>query len=155
MAAPACFITTFLTNLENEEVADAEQVPPAAIARGLDHSDFLASKAPDPVIILSQENDFFDVRGAEESFSRLKPLYKMLGKEENVQLNVGPGGHSYPKESREAMYALFNKATGVSNISKEPESTPEKQEDLWCTPNGQVGPTGARTVLAIRKEKSI
>jgi dienelactone hydrolase len=155
MAAPACFVTTFLTNLENEEVADTEQVPPRAIAMGLDHSDFLAAMAPNPVIILSQENDFFDVRGAEESFARLKPLYNTLGFEQNVQLNVGPGGHSYPKESREAMYAHFNRATKISKTNTEPELTVEKQEDLWCTPRGQVGETGARTIYSFRKEASV
>lgn len=155
MAAPACFITTFLTNLENEEVADTEQIPPRALAMGLDHSDFLAAMAPKPVIILSQENDFFDVRGAEEAYARLKPLYTLLGSEQNVQLNVGPGGHSYPKESREAMYAHFNRATKVSSSNTEPELTVEKQEDLWCTPNGQVGETGARTVSSFTKEASV
>ncbi len=155
MAAPSCFITTFLTNLENEEVADTEQIPPRALAMGLDHSDFLASIAPKPVIILSQENDFFDVRGAEEAYSRLKPLYTLLGSEQNIQLNVGPGGHSYPKESREAMYAHFNMATKISPSSTEPELTVEAQEVLWCTPKGQLGETGARTVFSFTREASV
>ncbi len=84
MAAPACFVNTFRRNLENEEVADTEQCPTGALALGLDHSDFLAAMAPKPVIILSQENDFFDVRGAEESYNRLKPLYRLLGSEQNI-----------------------------------------------------------------------
>lgn len=155
MGAPACFVVTFLTNLENEEVADAEQVPPRALALGLDHSDFLAAMAPNPAIILTQENDFFDVRGAEKSFSRLKPLYNLFGAEDNIQINIGPGGHSYPKESREAMYALFNKATKISDTNSEPELITEKQEALWCTPTGQVNDTGARTVYSFRKEASI
>lgn len=154
MGAPACFVVGFLTNLENEEVADTEQIPPRALALGLDHSDFLAAMAPNPAIILSQENDFFDVRGAELSYSRLKPLYNLLGAEDNIQLNIGPGGHSYPKESREAMYALFNKATKISTTTTEPELITEKQEELWCTPTGQVSDTGARTVYSFRKDES-
>ena len=141
--------------MRTEEVADTEQIPPRAIAMGLDHSDFLAAMAPKPVIILSQENDFFDVRGAEEAFSRLKPLYKLLGSEQNVELNIGPGGHSYPKASREAMYALFNRATNVSDRNTEDALTVEKQEDLWCTPHGQVGGRGARNIYSFRKEASI
>src|SRR3954471_2338845 len=68
MAAPGCFITTFRRNLENELPADTEQCPPAALARGLDHSDFLAAMAPRPVIILAKEQDYFDVRGAREAY---------------------------------------------------------------------------------------
>lgn len=154
MAAPACFVTTFRHNLENEEVIDAEQCPLRALASGLDHSDFIASMAPKPVIIMSQENDFFDVRGAEESFERLKPLYKLLGAEQNIQLSVGPGGHSYPQASREAMYALFNNATKVSDTNKEPVLSIEKDETLWCTPRGQLGVTQAKTVYSFSKQFS-
>ena len=64
MAAPSCFVTTFLHNMENELPADTEQCPPKALALGLDHVDFLAALAPKPVAILAQERDFFDVRGS-------------------------------------------------------------------------------------------
>ena len=67
MAAPACFITTFRRNLENELPADTEQCPPHALALGLDHADFLACMAPKPVIVLAKEKDYFDARGAEEA----------------------------------------------------------------------------------------
>lgn len=154
MGAPACFVTTFRRNLENEEVADTEQVPPRALAMGLDHSDFVAAMAPKPMILLSQENDFFDARGAEESFARLKILYKLLDSEKNIQLSVGPGGHSYPRESREAMYALFNMSTKISATNTEPALTIEKDEDLRCTPKGQVVESGARTVFSFTSQIS-
>jgi dienelactone hydrolase len=155
MGAPACFVTTFLTNLENEEVADTEQIPPKALGLGLDHSDFLGALAPNPAIILSQENDFFDVRGAEISYQRLQSLYKLLGQEENIQLNVGPGGHSYPKESREAMYAHFNRLTKASDNNTEPELVMENPENLLCSPKGQVVFGGSRKVFDFRREKSL
>ena len=71
MAAPSCFVTSFLRNLENELPADTEQCPPRALALGLDHSDFLAALAPAPVIILAKEKDYFDVRGSEQVLERL------------------------------------------------------------------------------------
>lgn len=138
MAAPSCFVTTFRRNLENELPADTEQCPPMALALGLDHGDFIAAMAPKPVILLTKEKDFFDVRGSEETFERLKRLYALLGKEENIQLFTGPTTHGYSQENREAMYEWFNRATKVSDTSKEPELTIEKDETLWCTPKGQV-----------------
>ena len=78
MAAPACFVTTFRHNMENELPADTEQCPPRALALGLDHVDFLAAMAPKPVEILAQERDFFDVRGSQEAAGRLKRLYGLL-----------------------------------------------------------------------------
>ena len=99
--------------MENELPADTEQCPPKVLALELDHADFLAAQAPNPVRILSKERDYFDVRGAREAYLRLKRLYKLLGKEENVSHFVGPTYHGYSQENREAMYEWFNQATGL------------------------------------------
>lgn len=81
MSAPSCFVTTFRRNLENELPADTEQCPPRAIGLGLDHADFLAALVPRPVIILAKERDYFDVRGAEEAYERLRRSYSPPGAE--------------------------------------------------------------------------
>ena len=155
MAAPSCFVTTFRRNLENELPADTEQCPRQSLALGLDHMDYIAAMAPKPIIILSKEKDFFDVRGTEEAFQQLKRLYKLLGKEENIQLFTGPTYHGYSQENREAMYGMFNKVTGVSTGSKEPEITLEKDETLWCTKSGQVVELKSKPIYLFTKEKSI
>jgi dienelactone hydrolase len=146
MAAPACFVTSFRRNLENELPADTEQCPPRAIALGLDHEDFLAALAPKPVIILTKERDYFDVRGSEAAFARLKRLYRLLGAEDNIALFTGPTGHGFSQENREAMYRWFNRTTGVSDQKVEPEITIEKDETLYCAPNGQVSELESKPV---------
>lgn len=158
MSAPSCFVTTFRRNIENEDPADTEQCPPRTHALGLDHCDYLAAMAPKPVIILAKEKDFFDVRGAQEAYGRLKRLYRLLGAEENIGLFVGPTPHGFTQENREAMYSWFNHATGQLDTSNpdgasfdgvlktaanltftpEPAITIEEDETLWCTPSGQV-----------------
>lgn len=154
MAAPSCFVVGFTRNLENELPADIEQCPPAAISLGLDHLDFIAAMAPKPVILLSQQKDFFDVRGAEESYAELKKLYKLLGAEDNIQFFAGPEYHGFSKHNREAMYAWFNKATRTPGSKAEPDLALEEIELLWCTPHGQVGEAGPRTVPSFTKEIS-
>ncbi|HYT74629.1 MAG TPA: prolyl oligopeptidase family serine peptidase, partial [Vicinamibacterales bacterium] len=154
MAAPGCFVTTFRRNLENELPADTEQCPPRALALHLDHADFLAALAPKPVIILAKEKDFFDVRGAEEAYGRLKRLYELLGAPENVKLFIGPTAHGYSRENREAMYAWFNRATGTAGTAGEPKLTIEKDETLWCTPGGQVAELKSRSVFSFTAERS-
>src|SRR5262245_43758602 len=152
MAAPGCFVTTFRRNLENELPQDTEQCPPHAIALGLDHADFLACMAPKPVIILAKEKDYFDARGAEEAYRRLKRIYSLLGDEENVKLHFGPTPHGYTIENREAMYRWFNRATGVSDAKTEPKLTIETEETLRCTPGGQVAGLKSRTVFSFTAE---
>ncbi|QDT34931.1 alpha/beta hydrolase family protein [Thalassoglobus polymorphus] len=175
MTAPSCFVTTFLRNMENELPADTEQCPPKALALGLDHCDFIAAMAPKPAIILAKEQDFFDVRGSEEAYSRLKHLYKLLGAEDNLALFYGPTPHGYSQENREAMYSWFNRATGMTPdqpgdkakfdgvlrtaadlaFTAEPEITLEKDETLWCTPKGQVSTLeGTRTIFDFTRDTS-
>ena len=173
MAAPSCFVTTFRRNMENELPQDTEQCPPSALALDLDHADFLAAMAPHPVIILAKERDYFDVRGSEETYRRLRRLYRLLDAEDNVALFVGPTGHGYSQENREAMYSWFNRAVGLTANSmdqdfdgvlktaadvaftEEPEITIEKDETLWCTEKGQVAAIeGTRTIFEFTREKS-
>jgi dienelactone hydrolase len=152
MAAPGCFVTTIRRNLENELPQDTEQCPPRVLAAGLDHADFLACLAPKPVIILAKEKDYFDVRGAEEAYQRLVPLYALLGAPDNVKLHVGPSGHGYSIENREAMYQWFNRVTGVSDAKQEPKLTLEKDEDLRCTARGSVTELRSRSVFSFTAE---
>jgi cephalosporin-C deacetylase-like acetyl esterase len=173
MAAPSCFVTTFRRNLENELPQDTEQCPPRALALDLDHADFFAAMAPKPIIILAKERDYFDVRGSEETYQRLRRLYRLLGAEDQVALFVGPSGHGYSQENREAMYSWFNRATGTAaadtdrqfngvlqstaevDFTAEPEITIEKDETLWCTSRGQVAATeNTRSIFDFTREKS-
>jgi len=154
MAAPGCFVTTFRRNLENELPADTEQCPPRVLALHLDHDDFLGALAPKPVIVLAKEKDYFDVRGSEEAYRRLKRLYTLLGAEDNIALFVGPTAHGYTQENREAMYRWFNRVTRVSATMAEPKLIIEKDATLWCTPRGQVADLKSRTVFSFTQEKS-
>ncbi len=154
MAAPSCFVTEFRRNMENELGADMEQCPARALALGLDHEDFLAAMAPKPVIILAKEKDYFDARGNEAAYHRLKQLYRLLGAEENVAYFVGPTYHGYSQENREAMYRWFNRCTGISDAKTEPKLVLEKDEPLWATPHGQVAELKSKTIYGFTQEKS-
>ena len=154
MAAPSGWITTLRRNAENELTQDTEQCLRRVLALGLDQSDMLACFAPKPIVIQTQERDFFDIRGSREAFARLKHLYTLLGKPNDIHINTGPNTHSYPKASREVTYRVFNAAAGVENDSVEPEIAVEKDETLWCTPRGQVGYEKARTIFSFTRELS-
>lgn len=154
MAAPSCFVTTWRRNMENELPQDTEQCPPRMLALGLDHEDCLAALAPRPVTILAKEKDYFDARGSEEAYGRLKKLYSLLGGEENVGLFIGPTYHGYSQENREAMYRWFNGVTKISDAQTEPKLTIEKDEVLRVAPDGQVLRLSSHTVPEFTREKS-
>ena len=153
MGAPACFVTTWRHNLENELPQDSEQCPPHSLALGLDHDDYLAAAAPRPICIIAQERDYFDVRGAEEAHARLRHLYRLLGAEDAIRLHVGGGTHGFSQENREAMYGFFQLAAGLDVDPSEPALVIEPDEALWCTTTGQVGTAAAsRTVFSFTRE---
>jgi dienelactone hydrolase len=154
MAAPSCFVTEFRRNMENELGADAEQCPPKALALGLDHEDFLAALAPKPIIILAKEKDYFDARGNEAAYHRLKRLYRLLGAEDNIAYFVGPTYHGYSQENREAMYRWFNRCTGISDARTEPKLVMEEEKTLWCTPHGQVAELQSKPIYGFTQERS-
>lgn len=153
-AAPSCFINTFRRMFESEQPADSEQCPPHTLALGLDHSDFFLPHVPRPLKLLGQEKDPFDARGLEQSYGHLKQLYTLLGQAENVALFIGPDGHGYYQKNREAMYGFFNRLTQGASSSDEPKLTMEKDEVLWCTPKGQVGPLNSRTVISFTNDQA-
>ncbi len=140
MAAPGCYITTWRNNLENELPIDVEQVPPGLFGAGCEMADFLIAAAPRPIQILSQRNDFFDPRGAEEAFEDVRRIYRLLGAEDKARLFIGPDSHGYTKPNRETMYAFFNEQSGIQASAKEPDLVPLDRE-LDCTPSGQIAGT--------------
>jgi len=154
MAAPGCFVTTYLRNVENEEPQDSEQIPPALFRHGLDMADFFIARAPRPVILLSQQNDFFDPRGTVETFKEIQKIYALLGKKENIQLFIGPRGHGYFIENREAMYRFFNTHAHISGNAKEPSIRLEKARNLLCLKSGRLAERKSKRVLDFIREKA-
>ncbi len=137
-AAPDCFVTDYLSNTENELPADAEQVPPGMLSEGLDMADFIIAYAPRPTILLSEEDDFFDIRGTHRTFDRLRKVYRLLGSPDAIELHVGPNPHGLPRSAREASYKFFARQAGVATTAKEPPDRQEKDEELCATPDGNV-----------------
>ena len=147
MSAPACFTTTLLCNLENENAADAEQIPPRLVEMGLDQFELLIPHAPKPLILLTAENDFFDQRGAQEAYRQLKRIWALLGKEENIRIVTAPGGHSLSQPLREAVYGWFGKHAGLKVAAKEPAITLHKEAELLATPEGSTLKAGSKRVF--------
>jgi cephalosporin-C deacetylase-like acetyl esterase len=154
MGAPSCYITSWRCNAENELPADAEQQPPWTLGLGMEMGDLLMLQAPKPLIVLTQESDYFDQRGALDMYDRLKRLWKLLGAEDNVEFFTGPRPHGYWIENREAMYGFFNKHAGVHAPKKEPAIEIEEQPTLWCTASGQVDELKPATVSDFVRERS-
>lgn len=149
MAAPSCFVTTFLHNLENELPADCEQYPPGVIGAGLEMADLMAPRAPKPLLLMGQRYDFFDRRGLQEAHADLARLYARLGRPENLELFIGPTTHGYSEENQVAMVRFFCKHAGLDLAPGLGPRAPVPPALLQVTPEGNTVRAGSRPVFAL------
>ncbi|MEM3545978.1 MAG: acetylxylan esterase [Candidatus Bathyarchaeia archaeon] len=75
-----------------------------------DLTDVGALIAPRPLLIASTEGDWiFDIESVRLVYRKLKKLYEILQKPENITLVETPGGHGYTEKSRMAVFQWFLK----------------------------------------------
>lgn len=146
MAAPSCFLSPFLYNLENEMPQDAEQYPPGILGQGVDLADFFLARAPDPVLLLEQKYDYFDRRGFAEICAETRRFYRLFGAPQNVHSFLGSNTHGFFPDAQEKMVEFFCKQFRVQRRKKKPVVKLEKDATLFATPKGQVAPAGSKCV---------
>lgn len=153
MAAPDCYITSWLCNLENELPADAEQNPPRALAFGLEEADLLLAFAPRPTMILAEENCYFDLRGARRAHAEMKKIHTLLGSPDTTEISVGHLDHGFHKHAREAMYGFFAKHAGLDVPCQElpMEEIPEAQLNAA---EGEVVPFGSKKIFGFTQARA-
>ena len=156
-AAPGCYLTTFRRLIETRGPQDAEQNIFGQIAFGMDQPDYLMMRAPKPTLILASTRDAtFDIGGAWELFRQAKRFYNRLGYPERVDLSEPDVPHGmYPQHREAAARWMHRWLLGSEKEIREfdwselpdPISDEElrelgpdvwSQEDLYCTPEGQV-----------------
>ncbi len=156
-AAPGCFMTT--TRMKNEKPGpgDPEQNLFAQTREGLDHPDFAIIRAPRPTLILAATGDFVPIEGTWDAFRQAKRIYTKLGFPERIDLVEAPEKHGFSKPLREGAVRFFARwLKGESVEVFEPDGVAvETEEDLRCTPDGQVlAMAGERSLFEINRERS-
>ena len=153
MAAPDCFITSWLCNLENELPADAEQNPPRALEFGLDEADLLLAYAPRPTMILAEENCYFDLRGARQAHAEMKKIHSLLGSPDSAEISVGHLDHGFHKHAREAMYGFFIKHAGL-DVECQEAPMEEIAETQLNAAEGEVVPFGSKKIFGFTQSRA-
>ena len=153
-AAPGCFITTTRIKNERPGPGDAEQNIFGQIQYGLDHADYAILHAPRPVLILAATRDFVPIEGAWISFRQSKRIYGRLGVSECIDLVEADEKHGFTKPLRVAAVRWFRRwLLGRDDAVGEQPWTPHRDEDLQCTPQGQVlALDGARSLFELQRE---
>jgi dienelactone hydrolase len=137
--APVCSVGTYQAYLH--AACCVCEVLPGAL-RFTEEGDVLGLVAPRALLVVNATKDAlqFSVDEAKKSLERARSIYKLHGKEENVQHAVFESPHDYNQAMREAMYGFMTrwlKGEGKGEPIPEPKHTVEKVEDLACFPEGK------------------
>ena len=138
-AAPSCYLTTFDRLLNTIGPQDAEQNIYGQIAYGMDHPDYIHLRAPKPTLICAATQDFFDISGTWDTFREAKRIFSRMGFSERVDLIENDDKHGFNQPQREAAARWMSRwLLGQDRVIVEPEFTVFTDEEMQCTPRGQV-----------------
>jgi hypothetical protein len=133
-AAPGLFITSRRAYLYSGGAQDAEQIWPGLTARGIDHEDILLGMCPKPVCVLAAQYDFFPIEGTRETVARCRRLWRLCGRESDLQLMEDRAVHSCTPKLIAASARFF--ARHLLGRELAPASQPGRDIEpsrLWCT----------------------
>ncbi len=153
-AAPGCYLTTFERLLDTIGPQDAEQNIFAQLAFGMDHPDYVILTAPRSALVMVATDDYFDIGGAWDNFRQAKRIYGRLEHPERVEILESPGKHGFPPLMRVGATRWMRRwLLDVDDAVTEPEFPVAAEQDLWCTPRGEVMLLpGARSVYDLNQE---
>lgn len=139
-AAPSCYITDWEDQLPGTGPQDAEQQFPDQFKLGLNHPDLVEAFAPRPYLICSTTEDFFPIAGSRKTFDEAKRIWGLFGAEQRIATSYDGGPHGTTKKQREAIYAWMKRwlQDRPGPVEAEPQFQTEYEEDMLCTPTGQV-----------------
>lgn len=150
---PACYITTLAWRRRAWVTGDAEQNFVGQLPAGLDHADLLRLGAPRPLLVNAARLDYFPIEGTRQSYAEARALYELLGVPDRIALAEADVPHGYHAPLRRATYAWLNRWLGKEDAGdEEAEVAVEPEEQLWCTPAGQVAELGSERVFTLNLE---
>ncbi|NQU20220.1 MAG: prolyl oligopeptidase family serine peptidase [Candidatus Nealsonbacteria bacterium] len=138
-AAPSCYLTTMRRLCETIGPQDAEQNIFGQIGFGMDHPDYVMMRAPKPTLLCCATHDFFDITGTWDNFRQAKRFYTRMGFAERVDLIELDAKHGFSTELRVGTVRWMRRwLMDTDDAITEPESPIATDEQLQCTPRGQV-----------------
>jgi hypothetical protein len=137
-AAPGTFITDREAILYSRGPQDLEQIWPGMVADGFDHADILACMAPKPVMLLTDDSDFFPLEGTDRTIAKAKPLWEIFNKGDALEISTDASLHAYTWNLANAAADFFSRVLkGQTRQYMESISVSDPKE-LYATDTGNV-----------------
>ena len=139
---------------------DAEQNIVPALSHGIDRADLLLAFSPKPLLMAVTLHDAGHTYSPEyvanslDFLEEYKRVYKLLGADDRLSLQVTTAQHGLVYELRRSTYAWFNQWFEMKNAGDEESSQAvETDETLFVTPTGFVTTSfGGETALSLTRQ---
>jgi dienelactone hydrolase len=125
---------------------DAEQNFLGSAPLGFDRWDCLYPLAPKPLLVSVSDKDFFGtyspryISSGWEEFQKLRKVYAVLGKEDQIAWGGTPLPHALSYDTRLQVYSWFGRwlKGETARIETEPPTVVEEDATLWVSASGSV-----------------
>ncbi len=120
VVAPVCGTSTLNSHIHQRTIDGHCDCMMPINTYGQDFHDIGALIAPRPLLIASADRDGLNsIEAVRDVYGRLKEIYKLYDKPDNVLLVETPGGHSYHERSRTRIFSFFIKHLMGKDVSPE------------------------------------
>jgi len=136
--APENHVTNSTRILQKIGPRDGEQNLFHMFARGIDHPDLLAVRAPKPTLVVATANDIFNIDGTRETVREVALAYRAFGASDNLVLIEDIAGHQSTTQNNETIYAFFQQHLRNPGSPKTEEIEMPSNEEMRVTGTGQV-----------------
>jgi len=142
-AAPCAYTSDHRAMMEAGIDPDNEMLWPGCIGKGMDYVDLVAGVAPNPVLFLTNQHDFFPREGTLRTLADARALWQACGSAHTVDIVTAESQHAYPHSLAQAVTAFFAKELNapvqdIPALINAFDFCPMEPSALWCTPEGQV-----------------
>lgn len=142
-AAPCAYVTDHQAMMDTGIDPDNEMLWPGSLAAGLDYVDFVAGVAPRPVLLLTNQHDFFPREGTLRTLEKARALWQRVGGDPLPDMATATSQHAYPHTLGQAAAQFFLRhlkgvKTDVPTLLENFVFKPLDPADTWCTPEGQL-----------------
>lgn len=136
--APENHVTNSTRILQKIGPRDGEQNLFHMFARGIDHPDLLAVRAPKPTLVVATANDIFNIDGTRETVREVAQAYRALGAADHLVLIEDIAGHQPTTQNNETIYAFFQQHLRNPGSPKTETVELPTAEEMRVTETGQV-----------------
>lgn len=128
--APVCGCCTLESHIRQRMVDGHCDCMTPINTKLIDYHDIGALIAPRPLLIGQADRDGLNsIEGVKQSVAYMKKIYELYGAEDNINLVVTPGGHSYHEKSRTQIFSFMMKHLMDKDVSPNEVGDVDQSED--------------------------